>query len=162
MSGLRRPVRNWGHDGAVTGTREGRSGEVTGRPATTPAEKVAAAYLAAQAVLGTLWWVALTTSTTVRGWFELMPGEAQVMDAFAFADVIVVAGSALGAWGILAGKRWTAAVLWFTAGAIVYPTVYLFGWLSFTSEGGLLLGHMLVVATFTCWIAFHVGRARRS
>jgi hypothetical protein len=146
----------------VTGTREGRGGEPATRPAPTPAERVATAYLAAQAVLGVLWWVALTTSTTVRGWFELMPGEAQVMDAFAFADVIVVVGSALGAWGLATGRRWTPAVLWFTAGAIVYPTVYLFGWLSFTSEGGLLLGHMLVVATFTCWIAVHVGRGRRS
>jgi hypothetical protein len=146
----------------VTGTRQGRRGDPATGSGPAPAGKIAAGYLAAQAVLGILWWVALTTSTTVRGWFELMPGEAQVMDAFAFADVIVVVGSALGAWGIVADKRWTSAVLWFTAGAIVYPTVYLFGWLSFTSEGGLLLGHMLIVATFTCWIAYHVGRERRS
>jgi hypothetical protein len=132
-------------------------------PGPAPGERLYAGYLAAQAVLGVAWWWALTGSATVRGWFELMPGEPQVMDAFVFADVgLVVVGSALGAWGLLAGKAWTTPVLWFTSGAIVYPTIYLFGWLSFTSEGGLLLGAMVVVSTFTCWIAWQVWRSGRA
>ena len=151
-------------DGRVTGTRGSRGERTTEPPArpAAPAEKVYVGYLAAQAVLGVLWWLALTLSPTVRRWFELFPGEHEVMDAFVFADVlVVVVGSGFAAWGLAAGKRWTTAVLWFTAGGIVYPTLYLFGWLAFTSEGGLLLGAMVVVSTFTCWIAYHVWRVRR-
>jgi hypothetical protein len=164
VSGLIRfgPIRV--HDGAVTDLSGGPS-RATTDPSTqpaAPAERVYVGYLAAQAVLGLLWWLALTMSPTVRRWFELFPGENEVMDAFVFADVlVVVVGSGFGAWGLAAGKRWTTAVLWFTAGGIVYPTLYLFGWLAFTSEGGLLLGAMVVVSTFTCWIAYHVWRARQ-
>ena len=125
-------------------------------------ERIYVAYLAVQAVLGLVWWLTLRSSATVRGWFELMGDRPEVMDAFAFADVlVVVVGSGFGAWGLAADKRWTTAVLWFTAGGIVYPTLYLFGWLSFTGEGGLLLGAMAVVSFFTCWIAWQVWRARQ-
>lgn len=128
-----------------------------------PIERVAVGYLAAQAVLGIAWWIALTTSTTVRGWFELMPGEPQVMDAFVFADVIVVVvGSGLGAWAVARQRRSATAILWFTAGGIVYPTLYLLGWLAFTGEGGLLLGAMTVVSVLTCWVTWQVWRVRRS
>jgi len=147
----------------TTGSRRDAAGTDPGAAPASPAERVYVGYLATQAVLGVLWWIALTGSTTVRGWFELFPGEHQVMDAFVFADVlVVVVGSGFGAWGLATGKRWTTAVLWFTAGGIVYPTLYLLGWLSFTSEGGLLLGAMVVVSTFTCWIAWQVWRARRT
>lgn len=128
-----------------------------------PIERVAVCYLAAQAVLGIVWWVALTSSATVRGWFELMAGEPQVMDAFVFADVlVVVVGSGLGAWTVATQRRGAIAVLWFTTGGIVYPTLYLFGWLAFTGEGGLLLGAMTVVSVLTAWVTWQVWRVRRS
>ncbi len=128
----------------------------------TPLERFALTYLSAQTVLGLLWWLSLATSPAVRGWFELDPGSPEVMDAFVFADVIVVVvGSGLSAWGLATGRRWTTALLWFTAGGIVYPTLYLFGWVAFTGNGGPLLGAMLVVSFFTCWIAWQIWRARR-
>lgn len=138
-----------------------RTSPSSGR-STAPVERIYVGYLAAQAVLGLIWWLLLSTSPAVRGWFELMADRPEVMDAFVFADVlVVVVGSGLSAWGLAADKRWATAVLWFTAGGIVYPTLYLFGWLSFTSEGGPLLGAMVVVSFFTCWIAWQVWRARR-
>lgn len=141
---------------SANGTRSATGGRATG------AERGYVGYLVAQAVLGLAWWLALSSSPTVRGWFELMADRPEVMDAFVFADVlVVVVGSGFGAFGLATGRRWTTAVLWFTAGGIVYPTLYLFGWLSFTSEGGLLLGAMVVVSIFTCWIAYQVWRARR-
>jgi len=124
--------------------------------------RVFVGYLAAQAVLGVAWWALLAASPTVRGWFELMPGHPEVMDAWVFADIgVVVVGSAVAAVGLHLGRVWATAVLWFTAGAIVYPSIFLFGWVAFTSEGGLLLGAMVVVSLFTTWIAWQVWRAHR-
>lgn len=146
------------HNGRVTSAATRPTGARLARPV----ERVFVGYLAAQAVLGVAWWVLLSASPTVRAWFELMPGNPEVMDAWVFADIgVVVVGSGFAAFGLATGRRWTTAVLWFTAGAIVYPTIYLLGWLTFTSEGGLLLGAMIVVSFFTTWIAWQVGRARR-
>jgi hypothetical protein len=122
-------------------------------------ELVYAGYLALQAVLGCVQWSLFALSPTVRGWFELLPAEHAVVDAFVVADLgVVVLGSALSSWGIVAGKGWTVAVLMFTTGGIVYATLYLVGWVAFTGTGSVLLWMMLVVSTLTCWCAYQVWR----
>jgi len=127
-----------------------------------PAQRVYAGYLALQAVLGIGWWVLLATSTTVRSGFELMPERHAVMDAFVFADIaVVVVGSAVGAWAITRGSAWAVPIVWFTAGGIVYPTLYLLGWVSFTGVGSPLLAAMVAVSTLTLWVAFQVWRTSR-
>jgi hypothetical protein len=137
-------------------------------PATTPrpalaGRRVYAGYLAAQAALGVIWWITLATSGTVRSWFELMPGNHAVMDAFVFADVgVVVVGSAVSAWAIERDAPWAVPAVAFTAGGIVYPTLYLVGWVGFTGEGSPLLAAMLATSTLTVWIAYQVWRARRA
>jgi hypothetical protein len=125
----------------------------TARPA---AERVFAGYLLAQAVAGIGWWLTLARSPPVRSWFELSPGRPEVLDAFAVADAVVIAGSALGARGLLARRPWTVPVVAFTAGGLVYPTLYLVGWVSFTGAGSPCLAIMVPPTVFTCWIARNV------
>lgn len=124
--------------------------------------QVYAWYLIVQAVLGIVFWIVLTSSGTVRSWLELMPARHEVMDAFVFADVsVVVIGSALSAWALRAQKSWAVPVVAFTAGGIVYPTLYLLGWVSFTGVGAPLLAGMVFVSTVTCWIAYQVWKLQR-
>ena len=47
----------------------------------------------------------------------------------------------------------------FTAGAIVYPTLYLVGWVSFTESGSLCLAIMVPASIFTGWVSYQVWRA---
>jgi hypothetical protein len=122
--------------------------------------RIYAGYLAVQAVAGVALWVAFALSATVRSWFELMAERHAVMDAFVFADLfLVVAGSALGAWAVAGAKRWAVPVVAFTAGGIVYPTLYLVGWVSFTESGVACLAIMVPAAILTCWVAYQVWRA---
>lgn len=124
-------------------------------------KRVYVGYLATQTVLGIGWWIALATSPSVRSWFELMAEHHAVMDAFVFADVaVVVVGSALSAWAIEREVAWAVPMVAFTAGGIVYPTLYLFGWVSFTTVGSPLLAAMIAVSTLTCWVAFQLWRNR--
>jgi hypothetical protein len=124
-------------------------------------KQVYVGYLAAQAVLGVGWWVALATSPWVRSSFELMAEHHAVMDAFVFADMaVVVVGSALSAWALEREVAWAVPMVAFTAGGIVYPTLYLFGWVSFSSVGSPLLAAMIAVAMLTCWVAFQIWRNR--
>ena|GEM_PF-2645159 len=123
------------------------------------AEPIYVWYFVVQAVVGVGLWVALAGSDTIRSWFELRPGTPAVMDAFVFADVIiVVVGSLLSAWALHTGASWAVPVVAFTAGGVVYPTLYLAGWVSFTGTGALCLAVMLPPSTLTCWIAYQTYR----
>ena len=85
------------------------------------------------------------------------------MDAFVFADVlVVVVGSLLSAWALRSRAPWTVAVAAFTAGGIVYPTLYLVGWVSFTGAGALCLAIMIPPSILTCWIAYQTYRTSGS
>ena len=53
-------------------------------------------------------------------------------------------------------------VLAFTTGGIVYPTLYLLGWASFTGHGSPLLAAMVAVSTLTAWCCYQLWRGRRS
>jgi hypothetical protein len=125
------------------------------------AERVYAGYFAAQAVCGVVLWVLLASSGTFRSWFELMPDRHVVMDAFAFADVgLVVVGSVLSAWALEADKPWAVPALAFTAGAVMYPTLYLVDWVAVTGKGALCLAVMVPTATLSSWITYQVWRSR--
>jgi hypothetical protein len=147
--------------GARRGTNVSPPLETGGRTAPA-AGRLYAGYLVAQAIAGVALWIAFAESPTIRSWFELMPEKHAVMDAFVFADLfLIVAGSGLGAWAIERGSRFAAPVIAFTAGGIVYPTLYLLGWVSFTGTGVACLGIMVPSATFTCWVAYQVSKLRR-
>ncbi len=126
--------------------------------------RLCAGYLALQAVLGLGFWLLMATSASWRGELELMPDHRPVTDAFAVADVLgVVVASVLGAWALDARRAWAIPAVWFAAGGIVYPTLYLFGWVAYspTGTGGLLLAAMCVASSLTCWVAvqtWHLSR----
>lgn len=136
-------------------TRETDAGPVVLREA-----PLYAAYLAAQALAGVVLWIAWGTSTTVRSWFELLPEEHAVMDAFVFADLgVAVVGSAASAWALRTRAPWALPVVAFTAGAMVYPTLYLVGWVSYVGTGALCLAIMVPPSIATAWITYRVWRS---
>src|SRR4029453_11931596 len=96
--------------------------------APTATEWVFAGYLIAQAVVGVLFWVTLAASATAREWLGLIPEKPPVTDAFVFPDGVVVAGSAIGAWAVRNRRSWSVPVVAFTAGGLVYPTMFLACW----------------------------------
>jgi hypothetical protein len=119
-----------------------------------------AGYLLVQAVVGVVLWIAWGTSSTVRSWFELRTDDPAVMDAFVFADLAIgVVGSAAGAWGLHVRARWVLPVIAFTAGGLVYATLYLVGWVSFTGTGAVALAIMVPPATASAWITYRIWRA---
>jgi hypothetical protein len=121
--------------------------------------RVYGGYLALQAVLGIVLWIALATTPTVQEWFELVPAAPATTDSFAFADLgIAVVGSGLGSWAVWNRRRWAVPATAFTAGAMVYPTAYLMGWVALTSETPVALAVMLPASSLTCWIAYQVYR----
>jgi hypothetical protein len=123
-------------------------------------ERIFAAYLAAQAVVGVGLWVAFAGSPTFRGWFELLPSHHVVTDSFVFADLAVaVVGSALSAWALATDRAWAVPLVAFTAGAMAYPTFYLLGWSALAGKGPASLAIMLLPTLLTGWIAFQVWRA---
>jgi hypothetical protein len=125
-------------------------------------ERLYAGYLIVQAVCGVVLWLIFAGVPTVRGWFELAADRHAVMDAFVFADlVVVVLGSGLSAWAIAARKSWAVPIVAFTAGAILYPTLYLIGWVSFKGTGALCLAIMVPSTTLTCWVAYQTWKASR-
>lgn len=127
-----------------------------------PGQRLYAGYLALQAVLGVALWIGIATSSTVRSGFELLADRTFVTDAFVYPDLVVtVVGSALSAWGIASGRRWAVPVVAFTAGSVVYPTLYLFGWVSRQRTASVALWVMLAVSLLTCWIAWQTYRADR-
>ncbi len=149
----------------MAGSEEQSRPGVRRRPADAPGpgpEPVYVWYFVAQAAVGVALWVALAVSPTVRSWFELRPDTHAVMDAFVFADVlVVVVGSLLSAWALRTRAPWTVPMVAFTAGGVVYPTLYLVGWVSFTGSGALCLAIMVPPATLTTWIAYQTYRTTR-
>lgn len=152
--------------GGAAGRRSsGRGGGSAATPATSPpwpGQHLYAGYLALQAALGVALWIGIATSSTVRAGFELLADRPFVTDAFVYPDLVVtVVGSAVSAWGIARSRRWAVPVVAFTAGSVVYPTLYLFGWVSRQRTASVALWVMLAVSLLTCWIAWQTYRAAR-
>ncbi len=125
-------------------------------------ERLYAGFLVAQAVCGVLLWILFASSTTVRSWFELMPEYHRVMDAFVFADIlVVVVGSLVSAYAIDRRASWAVPVVAFTAGGVVYPTLYLIGWVSFAHTGTACLAIMVPTAILTCWVTYQTFKLSR-
>lgn len=86
-------------------------------------------YLLVQAACGVGWWIALTTSASVRSTFEIDPAQRGVLDSFLYADLLVfIAGSVTSAFGVLRVRPWAPLTLAFTAGGLSYATLQLVAW----------------------------------
>jgi hypothetical protein len=120
-----------------------------------------AAALAAQGVLGAVWWCFLAFTPDIRHSFELVPERHQVLDAFFVADaVIFIGGSAVSAWAVRRRATWAAAVLLFTAGGTAYATLYLAQWVAVSGTGAAGLVPMAMATALTTAIAFDAWRGR--
>lgn len=149
---------------ATRSTRSTRSAPArSSAAAIATTDRVYAGYFVAQAVVGVVLWIAAALSSTVRSWLELIPERHDVTQAFLFPDMgVIVVGSALSAWAILTRAR--SAPVWaaFTAGGVLYPTIYLFGFVASTGGGAAAaLAIMVPPSTLTCWVAYQVYRSGR-
>jgi hypothetical protein len=125
-------------------------------------DRMCGGYLALQAVCGILLWIGVDSSATVREWFEIVPAQPAVTDAFKWADLsVAVVGSALGAYGVFTRAPWTVPVAAFTAGALVYPTAYLVAWVAITGDNTVALAVMIAPSTLSCLVAFRLWRRDR-
>ncbi len=134
-------------------------------PAALRPERLYAWYFLAQAAVGMGLWVAFAGSSTARGWFDLVPSHRAVTQAFFLADLLVgVLGSILSAWALETRASWTLPIVAFTAGGMVYPTLYLVAWVALTgtAAGRTCLTIMIPPSTITCWITYQTFRTRRT
>jgi hypothetical protein len=116
---------------------------------TTP-NRGAPVYLAAQAAVVLVWWVAVLALPTVRGWFFPYGGLDPAFVAFVVPDLaFIVAGSLVVARRRLRGEAAPLArgVL---LGAVGYATLYTLGWtfLLHAPAGGLVAMGVMGVGTW--------------
>lgn len=117
--------------------------------------RLAVAYLAAQAVLGAVWWLSMRASPTVRSWFELDTVRRSTLDAFLLADLLVfIGGSASSAVAIARAWRCAPFLVAFTAGAVVYATLYLVSWVVQEGSGIAGVAPMALASAITTGIAW--------
>ena len=139
-----------------------RAGQAVDRGRPVPGvERVFAVYFVVQAVVGVAFWIVLESSPTVRSLIDIAPDRHVVMDAWIFADGVIVVASLASAWALERQTTWVVPVVAFTAGCVVYPTVFLVGWVAFTEVGAGSLLTMVPPSIITSWMAFHVWGARR-
>jgi hypothetical protein len=121
-----------------------------------------AGYLALQAAGGVVLWVAIVVSGTVRSWFELRPDVPDVTDAFFLPDMIVVAVSAMAAWSARRRSRAALPLASIALGGVLYPTAYLFSWVTASEgDGFVALAVMLVVSALCAWAVVGLWRLDR-
>jgi hypothetical protein len=122
-----------------------------------------AGYFALQAAGGVVLWAAIASSNTVRSWFELRADLPQVTDGFFFPDMVVVSTSALAAWVVWTHQRAGTVLAGVALGGILYPTAYLFSWVTASSgDGWIALAVMLAVSALCAWATLGVYRLQRA
>ncbi len=128
----------------------------------TSADHVYAAYFVLQAVVGVALWVGYASSSTLRSWVGLVPAHPAVTASFAYPDLgIIVVGSLLSAWAVEGRRASAVPFTALTAGAVLYPTAYLVGWVASGHHTGAgTLAMMLPPALLTSWISYQVWVSR--
>jgi hypothetical protein len=123
-------------------------------------ERIFAGYYLLQAVVGVAFWIAIESSPAVRSLVDIAPDRHVVMDAWIFADGVIVLASLASAWAVERQTSWVVPAAWFTAGCVVYPTVFLVGWVAFTEVGAGCLITMVPPSILSTWVAFHLWSVR--
>ncbi len=109
--------------------------------------RLAAGYLALQAVLGIVLWALAASLDDVRSGLEVIEASAAVTDGFRFADLAVaVVASALGAWGLWRERPWALAAVGAALGSVLYPTAFLVSWVPAEGTGEVALVLMVLVS----------------
>jgi hypothetical protein len=136
----------------------GSAGTGARSPAANP---IFAGYFVLQTLAGFALWIAMAVSPAIGDAVGIAEQRA-VTDAFVVPDmVLIVVGSVASAIGLWRGRSWAVPATAFTAGAVLYPTVYLFGLVLFTDgdTGSAAMGVMIPPSVLTAFIACHVWRA---
>ncbi len=142
----------------------GPAGARKGRPEvpswTRAADWALAGYFAAQAIVGVTLWIAASASPQVRSWFDIAPERKAVVDAFLYPDIaVIVSSSASTAYALARNAGWAAVSAAFCAGGVMYPTVYLLGWVGLgAGAGAAALAIMIPPALLTSWTAIVIYR----
>ncbi len=125
-------------------------------------DHVYAGYFALQAAVGVTLWVSYAASPAVRSWAGLVSGHEAVTTAFAYPDLgVIVVGSLLSTWAIEGRRASAVPFTALTAGAVLYPTLYLLGWVAMAHHTGTgTLAMMLPPALLTSWISYQVWARR--
>lgn len=111
-----------------------------------------ALYLGAQAVLVAAWWIVLWLVPASRGPFLPAAWPEAALFAFVVPDVVViVAGSAIAAFGSLRARTWTPSMLFALLGAVLYATLWCVGCVVATGEGWLCVAMMIASLAGTAW-----------
>jgi hypothetical protein len=116
--------------------------------------RLAVPYLVVQAAAVPAWWLAMAAWPSVRGRFELDPGNPDVLDAFLLGDLVLLAAGSAVAAAVLGRNRVVGAVV---AGGWAASTLTLAGWVLAGGHGWLGLPPMIVGTALTAW---SVGTAR--
>jgi len=127
-------------------------------------EGIYVAYYVAQALVGVALWITVATSKALHDWMQIDPTKHAVADAFAFPDLAIIVVASLASAAALWGDRSGAVPLTaLTAGAVLYPTVYLVGFIALSggTTGTFAFTIMIPPSCLSSWIAYHVWSVRR-
>jgi hypothetical protein len=130
----------------------------TASVAATDTDRVFAIYFVLQAAVGVVFWLILDSSGSLREVFELFPARPAVTDAFFLADALVIVTSLLSAWALSGARSWAVPMVAFTAGGMVYPTLYLVAWVAMEGTGAACLAIMVPPSVLTSWIAYETWK----
>jgi hypothetical protein len=121
-------------------------------------KRVYSSYFALQAAVGVFFWFVVTGSDEGRRIFDLLPGQPRVTDAFLLADALAIATSIACAWAFEHESRWVVPLAAFTAGCLVYPTLYLVAWAPHSAGAARCLFIMVPPSVISTWIALRAWR----
>lgn len=121
--------------------------------------RITVAYLIAQAILVTAWWLVLALLPEARDWFRPTGAPDSMLLAFWLADLVcIVLASLLAAWLVHRRDRRRVAMLSFTSGALLYGTLYCATLTWFTGEAWL--GVILMIPATTATLAITRAESR--
>ena len=107
-------------------------------------------YLAAQAIAGFGWWIAIWMSPSAKQLFWAADTSRSTLAAFAVADLLAFVGaSAVAAWLVRVEHGWAIRGLWLVVGATGYATLYCVGSTVATGEASLAAFVMLIACACT-------------
>ncbi len=118
------------------------------------AKQIVVGYLAFQAASVAAWWLLLICVPPSIGWFKPVAWPSESLLCFLLPDsVMLIFGSAATAYAIATHKAWGTVLVWATAAAVWYPTLYCLGVSIVTDEAWIATAMMVSMAGLTLAMA---------
>lgn len=116
--------------------------------------RVFSGYMLLQGFAGASWWMCLVWIPSSRDYFTPQGAPDWTILSFWLADsLLFVVGSVLSGVFLLRGSSYARPVLWFTAGAVSYASLYCVGQSTLTGSAWLAAVAMLPAMCVTLWIS---------